>query len=166
MDRRMRALQPGERQRPTSPLFSGTLAHSAHSRCISAHTRAKKSQNAHRSSYRLTVRALPMGTHFDATTPAFGIRVGKHRRTWIVMRGEERRRIWIGHYPTVTLSEARKEPNAFLRQSLEAADHVEKSWAQTYGIFITDAARKSQASQTQGSTTSRSPYMRGAKVRI
>jgi integrase len=62
----------------------------------------------------LTVRALPMGTHFDATTPAFGIRVGKHRRTWIVMRGQERRRIRIGHYPTVTLSEARKEAKRLL----------------------------------------------------
>ena len=23
------------------------------------------------------------GTYFDATTPAFGIRVGKHRKAWI-----------------------------------------------------------------------------------
>src|SRR5260370_33572279 len=69
---------------------------------------AKKSQMPTTRLTDLTVRALPMGTHFDATTPAFGIRVGKHRRTWIVMRGEDRRRSRIGHYPTVTLSEARK----------------------------------------------------------
>jgi hypothetical protein len=30
------------------------------------------------------------GTYFDETTPAFGIRVGKNRKTWIVMRGVER----------------------------------------------------------------------------
>ena len=40
------------------------------------------------------------GTYFDATTPAFGIRVGKHRKTWIVMRGRERVRTRIGHYPS------------------------------------------------------------------
>ena len=41
----------------------------------------------------LTVRSLPAGTHFDETTPAIGIRVGEHRRTWIVMRGRERRNL-------------------------------------------------------------------------
>ena len=54
------------------------------------------------------------GTYFDATTPAFGIRVGKHRKTWIVMRGRERVRTRIGHYPSVTLAEARKHAHKLL----------------------------------------------------
>ena len=33
------------------------------------------------------------GTYFDETTPAFGIRVGKNRKTWIVMRGVQRQRV-------------------------------------------------------------------------
>ena len=40
------------------------------------------------------------GTYFDETTPTFGMRVGKNRKTWIVMRGKIRQRIRIGHYPS------------------------------------------------------------------
>jgi hypothetical protein len=35
------------------------------------------------------------GTYFDETTPAFGIRVGKNRKTWIVMRRMERQRVRV-----------------------------------------------------------------------
>ncbi len=49
------------------------------------------------------------GTYFDKTTPAFGIRVGKNRKTWIVIRGRERVRTRIGHYPAVSLAKARKQ---------------------------------------------------------
>jgi integrase len=56
------------------------------------------------------------GTYFDDTTPAFGIRVGKHRKTWIVMRGKERVRTKIGHYPTVSLADARKQAKALLTE--------------------------------------------------
>ncbi|MGA3190825.1 MAG: Arm DNA-binding domain-containing protein, partial [Bryobacteraceae bacterium] len=49
------------------------------------------------------------GTYFDATTPAFGIRVLKNRKTWIVIRGKERLRTRIGHYPALSLADARKE---------------------------------------------------------
>ena len=51
----------------------------------------------------LSVRSLPPGKYFDRTTPAFGIRVGKNRRTWIVMRGQDRQLIRIGHYPSLSL---------------------------------------------------------------
>jgi integrase len=58
------------------------------------------------------------GTYFDNTTPAFGIRVGKHCKTWIVMRGRERRRTRIGHYPAVSLGDARKQAFALLGSPL------------------------------------------------
>ena len=38
------------------------------------------------------------GTYWDETTPGFGVRVGKNRKTWIVMRGQIRQRVRIGHY--------------------------------------------------------------------
>jgi hypothetical protein len=57
------------------------------------------------------------GTYFDETTPAFGIRVGKNRKTWIVMRGVERQRVRIGHYPTVSLADARKEAKKLLTEA-------------------------------------------------
>jgi hypothetical protein len=54
-------------------------------------------------------RLKASGTYFDATTPGFGIRVGKHRKVWIAMRGRERIRTRIGRYPDVSLSDARKK---------------------------------------------------------
>jgi hypothetical protein len=57
------------------------------------------------------------GTYFDDATPAFGLRVGKHRKTWIVMRGKERVRTKIGHYPTVSLADARKQAKELLTET-------------------------------------------------
>src|SRR5215213_6564758 len=56
------------------------------------------------------------GTYFDDTTPAFGIRVGKNRKTWIVMRGQIRQRVRIGYYPAMTLAEKRKEAKKLLTE--------------------------------------------------
>jgi integrase len=49
------------------------------------------------------------GIYYDDTTPAFGIRVGKNRKAWVITRGIDRQRISIGKYPQMTLAEARKE---------------------------------------------------------
>ena len=38
----------------------------------------------------LTVRTLPEGLHLDTRLPSFGIRVGKRRKTWIVIKGKNR----------------------------------------------------------------------------
>ena len=62
----------------------------------------------------LSVRSLAPGKYFDLTTPAFGIRVGKNRRTWIVMRGTDRQLICIGRYPSLTLQDARTEAKRLL----------------------------------------------------
>ena len=35
-------------------------------------------------------RLKVIGEHYDTTTPAFGIRVGKNRKTWFVIRGKGR----------------------------------------------------------------------------
>lgn len=53
------------------------------------------------------VQRLKPGTYFDTRTPAFGIRVGEHRKTWIATRGRGRRVITLGHYPALSLKEAR-----------------------------------------------------------
>ena len=39
--------------------------------------------------------------------PAFGIRIGKSRKTWIVLKGKNRDKVTIGHYPALSLQEAR-----------------------------------------------------------
>jgi len=60
------------------------------------------------------LRLREPGTYLDDATPGFGVRVGKNRKTWIVMRGQVRQRVRIGHYPAMSLAEARKEAKKLL----------------------------------------------------
>jgi integrase len=80
-----------------------------------------------------TVRTLPIGKYFDDTTPAFGIRVGKNRRTWIVMRGKQRQLIRIGHYPAMSLAEARTKGKQLLAATQLNHDRV--SLEEGYDLF-------------------------------
>ena len=55
----------------------------------------------------VTVANLKQGEWRDAAFPAFGLRVGKHARTFIVNHNKSRKR--LGRYPKLSLSEARKK---------------------------------------------------------
>jgi integrase len=55
------------------------------------------------------LRSLPEGLYFDERTPAFGIRVGKTRKTWVVLKEPNRTKLRIGHYPDLSLADARKK---------------------------------------------------------
>ena len=55
----------------------------------------------------ISVQKLAPGTYFDAKTPAFGIRIGKLRKTWIIVKGQNRTKVRLGHFPEMSLSEAR-----------------------------------------------------------
>jgi integrase len=57
------------------------------------------------------------GTYYDECTPAFGIRVGKSRKTWFVIRGRERIRTTIGRYPAVGLADARRQAKKLLLET-------------------------------------------------
>src|SRR5665213_2842433 len=57
------------------------------------------------------------GTYFDETTPGFGVRVGKNRKTWVIMRGQIRQRVRIGRYPAMSLAEARKQAKKLLTEA-------------------------------------------------
>jgi hypothetical protein len=56
----------------------------------------------------ILVQKLPEGLHFDTKVKNFGMRVGKSRKTWMVVKGENGTKITLGHYPDIALSEARK----------------------------------------------------------
>jgi Arm DNA-binding domain len=56
----------------------------------------------------IVVQKLPEGLQFDTKVKNFGMRVGKSRKTWMVVKGENRTKITLGHYPDISLSEARK----------------------------------------------------------
>ena len=57
----------------------------------------------------LAVRSLKSGVYFDDRTPSFGIRVGKNRKTWLVLKGANRTKVRIGHYPQMSLQDARRK---------------------------------------------------------
>jgi hypothetical protein len=52
---------------------------------------------------KLTVPA----TYWDETLPAFGVRVGKSTKTWIVVPDQRRVTKIIGYYPALPLAKAR-----------------------------------------------------------
>lgn len=69
----------------------------------------------------VVVRSLPEGLHFDERLPGFGMRVGKRRRTWIVVHGPsrtKRTKIVIGHYPDLGLHDARVKAKSVLGTSV------------------------------------------------
>jgi len=57
----------------------------------------------------LSIRSLPEGSYYDEKTPGFGLRVGKHRKTWHVVKQPNRTKVTIGYYPHVSLAEARRK---------------------------------------------------------
>ena len=61
----------------------------------------------------VSVQKLPPGTHWCGATPAFGLRVGKRSRTFIAVR-DGGRRVTIGRYPSISLSEARRRAKGIL----------------------------------------------------
>lgn len=64
----------------------------------------------------IAIRSLKPGVYFDAKTPAFGIRIGALRKTWLVVRGKTRTQTIIGHYPDMGLAVARTKAKELLLQ--------------------------------------------------
>ena len=71
----------------------------------------------------LSIRSLTPGVYYDDKTPAFGLRVGKNRKTWIIQKGRGRVKRAIGHYPALSLADARRKAVIALSSSpLEPQD--------------------------------------------
>ena len=71
----------------------------------------------------ISVRALKGSesykTYFDDQLPAFGVRVGKRRKTFVVVRGKQRERTTIGHFPDLSVGEARAKAKKLLASEPE-----------------------------------------------
>lgn len=59
-------------------------------------------------------------TYWDELTPGFGLRCSAKSKSFVVMFGEKRRLKTLGRYPSLTLSDARKEAKRFLAQYQES----------------------------------------------
>ena len=90
-------------------------------------------------------RLSTIGIYYDTTTPAFGIRVGKHRKAWVITQGTDRQRISIGHYPSMSLAEARKEAKKRLANELVKGARL--SFSEAYGQYKLVIAGKKPRTQ-------------------
>jgi integrase len=88
----------------------------------------------------VVLRLTNPGTYFDKSTPAFGLRVGKNRKTWIVIRGRERVRTTVGHYPALSLADARKEAKKLLTET--PAKNSRLTFGEAYEIFKAEHSAK------------------------
>jgi integrase len=96
----------------------------------------------------LSIRNLPEGLHLDARLPSFGIRVGKKRRTWIVIKGRNRTKISLGHYPAISLADARKRAMAELSKSASPSETAvmpsyAKALAEFHAMHVADLRPRS-----------------------
>jgi hypothetical protein len=57
----------------------------------------------------LSLRSLSQGIYYDERTPAFGIRIGKRRKTFFVVKDQTRSKITLAHFLDTSLAEARKK---------------------------------------------------------
>lgn len=67
----------------------------------------------------ITLRQLPYTENgqrrvWDEVLPGFGVTVGKHTKTFMVMRGKRRELVTLGRYPQKSLREARDEAKRLL----------------------------------------------------
>lgn len=70
--------------------------------------------------------------YWDEKLPAFGIRVGKHTKTWVVIQGKERRITTIGHYPETSLQDAKKKARLALASGTPLAPQAYAEAVQSF----------------------------------
>jgi integrase len=70
----------------------------------------------------LKIQSLQEGQFWDAKLPAFGIRVGKNTKTFILKK--DNRRIKLGRYPAITLQEARRKAMALKAASAQGGTDI------------------------------------------
>jgi integrase len=75
--------------------------------------------------------------HLDTRLASFGIRVGKNRKTWIVIRGKNRTKVSLGHYPAISLADARKRALAAL-----AAAETDQLASPTFPVALREFEEK------------------------
>ena len=99
----------------------------------------------------LSVRALKFSdaqtTYWDDTLPAFGVRVGRRTKTFIVVQSGGRR-TKVGSYPDTSLQDARKAARLLLANPPSPATRPAMTVAQATTLFLEAHAQKNRASST------------------
>ncbi|MEP3893196.1 MAG: site-specific integrase [Litorimonas sp.] len=94
----------------------------------------------------IAIKKLPLVeqgqvTHWDETTPGFGLRCSSKSKSFVVMFGEKRRLKTLGRYPELSLSEARTKAKKFFAEYEEgdfAPSQTEVSFEDAKNQFLKD----------------------------
>jgi integrase len=104
----------------------------------------------------LSIKKLPhaprgQATHWDATTPAFGIRCSAKSKSYVVMYGPKRRLKTIGRYPALSLSDARKQAKLFLAsQATVTNDAIKHDYQEVLSAYLVDCHARLRPSTLEG----------------
>ncbi len=82
-------------------------------------------------------------TYWDKTTPGFGVRCSSKSKSFVVMFGEKRRLKTLGRYPSMTLSDARRDARMFLSE-VSFGKHLETKISYENGRerFLADCEKR------------------------
>ena len=86
-------------------------------------------------------------THWDTTTPGFGIRCSTKSKSFVVMYGAKRKLKTLGKYPDIGLSDARKEAKKFLvelEQQPKSHQLISITFKQAKKNFLADCAGRNK----------------------
>ncbi|WP_299919593.1 site-specific integrase [uncultured Roseobacter sp.] len=90
-------------------------------------------------------------THWDTTTPGFGVRVSSKRKSFVVMYGKERRLKTLGRYPDLSLVDARKDARLFLAtQNLSDDPHIDHDYQVVVKTYLKDCEARLRPSTLEG----------------
>jgi integrase len=88
-------------------------------------------------------------TYWDLQLPAFGVRCGKHRKTFVIMTGTQRKRTTIGHYPHVSLQEARIKARHLLLSPPSSSPLFEDALRDYCNLHLRPNTRATTAKQAE-----------------
>lgn len=90
-------------------------------------------------------------THWDTTTPGFGVRCSSKSKSYVVMYGRKRQLKTLGRYPSLALSEARNRAKAFLAaHALAPAAKPDHDYQTVVQAYLDDCANRVRASTLKG----------------
>jgi len=100
---------------------------------------------------KLLLPASGQVTHWDETTPGFGVRCSAKSKSYVVMYGEKRRLKTLGRYPGLSLADARKRARQFQAIQLSIDPMATNyDYDAVREAYLEDCARRLRASTLEG----------------
>ncbi|WP_298917803.1 tyrosine-type recombinase/integrase [uncultured Roseobacter sp.] len=100
---------------------------------------------------KLSLAAKGQVTHWDTTTPGFGVRCSSKRKSFVVMYGKERRLKTLGRYPELSLVDARKDARLFIAmQNLSGDPQAKHEYQTVVEAYLNDCRDRLRTSTLKG----------------